>query len=73
MGLQSQRAGDIGNSDKTVAAPAPATRFVPVLKPLPGIDAIRVLRRTLKHLLREHGMRVRERCPVTLATVGGCA
>jgi hypothetical protein len=57
MRLQSQRAGDIGNSDKNIAAPARATRFVLVLEPLPDIDAIRALRRILKHLLRQHGMR----------------
>jgi hypothetical protein len=32
-------------------------RFVLTLQPLPGVDPIRALRRVLKGLLRQHGMR----------------
>jgi hypothetical protein len=57
MRLQSRRAGNIGNSDENVAAPTRATRFVLMLEPLPGVDAIRALRFILKHVVRQHGMR----------------
>lgn len=70
MRLQSQRADDIGNFDKNVAAPAPATRFVLVLEPMPGIDAIRTLRFILNWLLRRCGMRcvaLREICDTAAA------
>jgi hypothetical protein len=32
-------------------------RFVLVLEPLPGVDAVRGLRFVLKRLLRDHGMK----------------
>jgi hypothetical protein len=32
-------------------------RFVLVIEPLPGVDAVRVLRWVLKRLLRDHGLR----------------
>jgi hypothetical protein len=32
-------------------------RYVLTLEPLPGVDAIRVLRWVLKRLLRDHGLR----------------
>ena len=32
-------------------------RYVLTLVPLPGVDAIRALRRILKRVLRQHGMR----------------
>ena len=70
MRLQSQRAGDIGNSDKNVAAPAPATRSALVLEPPPGIDSIHALRFILKRLLRRCGMRcvaLREICDTAAA------
>ena len=72
MRLQSQRADDIGNFDKNVAAPAPATRFVLVLEPMPGIDAIRTLRFILNWLLRRCGMRcvaLREICDTAAAVL----